>query len=139
MISNIFGMVYFILIPPSRLNYAYFICGILAALSGFIMILAHSIPEQAKLTFLIGITLLGISRGAISCPYLLLNPFFSSLEDVVYVNVWFGLTEFGLAWGYLLETWFLYSLKMHWTISLMIIHLLFLAIVILVFLVVPEV
>ena len=137
MISMVLGMVYFILIPPSRLNLAYFISGICQTFSGVIMVMAYQFPQYAKPIFLFGIIIFGASRAAVSCPYLLLIQFYNSPKDVVYVNVWFGLIELGIGWGYMLETWFLEYLKLHWTVSLMILFLIFQAAITLVYIFVP--
>ena len=139
MLSNIIGMLYFILIPPIKLNRAYFISGIFQTLSGFIMVLSSYFPEHAKPIFIFGLIVFGFSRGAVACPYLLLIQFFNNPSDAVYVNIWFGLIELGIGWGFLLENWLLDSLMLEWETALIVLFLVFFMAVTLVFLVVPEV
>ena len=131
-------MVYFILVPPSRLNLAYFICGIFQTSSAFLMMMAYYFPSHSKLIFIIAMIIFGCSRAAVACPYMLLMQFFNEPEDSIYVNIWFGLIELGIGWGFLIETWLLDSLMLHWTVALVILFLIFLFTITLVFVVVPE-
>ena len=69
--------IYFVLIPPKRLNFTYLISVLVQIFSCLMLISAHYFPSLAQVLFAVGMTIFGLGRGIYTFPYLLLYQLFN--------------------------------------------------------------
>ena len=138
MFGRLIASIYLLILPSKKYNLTYFKCVVFQTISILILCSSHLFPDLASILYIVGMILFGLSRGISTFPYLLLFEHFNSPEDMVYVNIWFGIVDLGNVWGYLFVSVLLNNLSLHWTLSYLILVALYLFTGILTFLVVPE-
>ena len=107
-----------ILIRVRRQKLVYTVAGIIQISGYFIMVLAHFSPKNAKLCFILGHAVSGISRGVLFIPFVIVSQFFDPQLQQRYLSIWLGLKGLGSISAYLFS-YFLVS-KVSWESALMI-------------------
>ena len=109
--------------------------GLLQIVGNGIIASAHFYPKESKLCFIVGMGIIGFSRGAYSTPFILVSYYFSPETEQKYLNIWYGLSALGKVFGYFF-TYFLLT-EFIWSYSLMVMSLLYLTSLILQHIYVP--